>query len=81
MSPFQPCESCLKIALTEDCDAVLKPPPYPRLRMYFLPRTFAAVTPFAEPDISSKAIDGMYFIMKWYLNEYYLKSEAKINII
>jgi len=28
------------------------------------PRIFAAVTPFAEPDISSKAIDGMYFIMK-----------------
>ena len=27
VSPFQPCESCLKIALTEDCDDVLKPPP------------------------------------------------------
>jgi len=26
----------------------------------------AAVTPFAEPDISSKAIEGMYFIMVKY---------------
>jgi hypothetical protein len=30
--------------------------------MYLRPRVLAAVTPFAEPDISSKAIEGMYFI-------------------
>ena len=30
--------------------------------MYLRPRVLAAVTPFAEPDISSKAIEGLYFI-------------------
>ena len=31
--------------------------------MYLRPRVLAAVTPFAEPDISSKAIEGLYFIL------------------
>ena len=43
--------------------AVLTAPPYPRLRIYLRPRTLAAVTPFAEPDISSKAIEGTYFMI------------------
>ena len=37
---------------TEAWNSVLVEPPYPRLRMYLRPRTLAAVTPFAEPDIS-----------------------------
>ena len=45
------------------CADVLTPPPYPRLRMYLRPRLLAAVTPFAEPLISSKAIEGTYFIV------------------
>lgn len=40
-------------------------PPYPRLQMYVRLRVLAVVTPFAEPDISSKAIGGLYFLAKW----------------
>lgn len=64
--PCQAWESCLNTAFTEDWDDVRVEPPYPRLRMYLRPRLLAAVTPFAEPDISSKAIEGTYFIRKRY---------------
>lgn len=32
--------------------------------MYLRPLVFAAVTPLALPDISSNAMDGIYFIME-----------------
>ena len=62
-SAFQDWESCLNTLFTEAWNSVLVEPPYLRLRMYLRPRVLAAVTPFAEPDISSKAIEGMYFMV------------------
>lgn len=65
--PCQAWDSCLKIDFTDAWLAVPEALPYPRLRIYLRPRVFAAVTPFAEPDIYSKAIEGTYFIIVWCL--------------
>ena len=56
-------EDDLNTLFTEAWNSVLVEPLYPRLRMYLRPRVLAAVTPFAKTDISSKAIEGMYFIV------------------
>ena len=37
--------------------------PVPRVRMNMAPLLLEAVTPLAEPDIRSNAIDGLYLIM------------------
>ena len=42
--------------------------------MNLRPFTFAAVTPLALPDISSKAIDGMYFITNYSLKKFLVLS-------
>lgn len=54
--------SLLKSPLTLAWLEVRTKPPYPRLRMYFRFFILAAVTPLADALISSKAIEGMYFI-------------------
>ena len=60
--PLPGLRELLEDSFYEDWNAVLVELPYPRLRMYLRPRVLAAVTPFAEPDISSKAMEGLYFI-------------------
>lgn len=62
MRDFQIWEICLKIDFTEDLHLVFTEPPAPLLRMYLRLRIFATVTPLAEPDISSNAIEVMYLI-------------------
>ena len=37
--------------------------PVPRVRMKMAPLLLEAVTPLAEPDIRSNAIDGLYLIV------------------
>lgn len=54
--------SLLKTPLTLAWSEVRTEPPYPRLRMYFRFFILVAVTPLEDPLISSKAIEGMYFI-------------------